>query len=154
MGNQEAVDIVIALCMPEKKLGHAADIQKHDDVDYGCVNVSPSSKLRRISLVKQQKGPICSPSYRKTIDSWKDSEDNFACENQSPPSKSRKISLAKKLNIEAEFPMKENCVHKKWPASVGLVTACKELVNLAVSRGSLDDITVMIIDLSHFRCNS
>ncbi|KAD2803953.1 hypothetical protein E3N88_37330 [Mikania micrantha] len=33
----------------------------------------------------------------------------------------------------------------------GLVDACKELVNLAVKRGSLDDITVMILDLKSFR---
>ena len=32
-----------------------------------------------------------------------------------------------------------------------LVDACKELVNLGVSRGSLDDITVMIIDLKAFQ---
>ncbi|KAI5352253.1 hypothetical protein L3X38_005144 [Prunus dulcis] len=40
------------------------------------------------------------------------------------------------------------------PASGGLVAACKELVNLALSRGSLDDITVMIIDLNHFDASS
>ncbi|KAI7727323.1 hypothetical protein M8C21_027595 [Ambrosia artemisiifolia] len=33
----------------------------------------------------------------------------------------------------------------------GLVSACKELVNLAVKRGSLDDITVMILDLKSFQ---
>ncbi|KAJ0895898.1 putative protein-serine/threonine phosphatase [Helianthus annuus] len=33
----------------------------------------------------------------------------------------------------------------------GLVGACKELVNLAVKRGSLDDITVMILDLKSFQ---
>ncbi|XP_076941622.1 putative protein phosphatase 2C 14 [Bidens hawaiensis] len=33
----------------------------------------------------------------------------------------------------------------------GLVDACKELVNLAVKRGSLDDITVMIVDLKAFQ---
>ncbi|XP_076884774.1 putative protein phosphatase 2C 14 [Bidens hawaiensis] len=35
--------------------------------------------------------------------------------------------------------------------SHGLVDACKELVNLAIKRGSLDDITVMIIDLKAFQ---
>ncbi|KAI3733453.1 hypothetical protein L6452_12896 [Arctium lappa] len=33
----------------------------------------------------------------------------------------------------------------------GLVEACKELVNLGVSKGSLDDITVMIVDLKAFQ---
>ncbi|KDP26688.1 hypothetical protein JCGZ_17846 [Jatropha curcas] len=154
VGNQEAVDTVIALCMPEKKMGSIGDIQKDDDVNYGCVNISPSSKLRRVSLVKQQKVLKHSPSNKQTVDSWKDMQDNFACENESPPSKSRRISLVKRINVKNDSPIKENTVHKKRSASMGLVSACKELVNLAVSRGSLDDITVMIIDLNHFKCNN
>lgn len=143
--------------MPEKKIGAAGDVQQSDDVDYGCVNVSPSSKLKRISLVKQQKEWRHSPSYKKVVDSWKDSEDDFACENDSPPIKTRRISLVKRINVKTESPIKENSPNKKRPpasVSAGLVDACKELVNLAVSRGSLDDITVMIIDLNHFRHNS
>ncbi|KAF2289256.1 hypothetical protein GH714_032470 [Hevea brasiliensis] len=38
VGNQEAVDTVISLCKPEKKLGSTGDIQKDDDVYFGCVN--------------------------------------------------------------------------------------------------------------------
>jgi protein phosphatase 1L len=74
-------------------------------------------------------------------------------ENESPPPKSRRISLVKRVNMKTESPSKENISYKRRPPHGGLVAACKELVNLAVSRGSLDDITVMIIDLNHFRCN-
>ncbi|KAF3431185.1 hypothetical protein FNV43_RR25915 [Rhamnella rubrinervis] len=265
VGNQEAVDIVKRFCPIEKKLGSSIDCLKNNGDDHGCVNVSPSSKLRRISLVKQSKGMSQSPTYKKTLDSWKDSgneflsedenspskprrissvkqvntkiesptkensgyknrpasggpmnvcngqvnklgsigdclkdngdvkgclnsspssklrnrillvkqqeglnespiykktvscwkgcENEFVSENESPPMKSQRISLVKRLNTKIESPTKENSGHRKRPAS-GLVDACKELVNLAVSRGSLDDITVMIIDLNHFRCNS
>ncbi|KAK7839936.1 putative protein phosphatase 2c 14 [Quercus suber] len=49
-------------------------------------------------------------------------------------------------------PTKESISYKMSKStSNGLVAACEELVGLAVSRGSLDDITVMIIDLNHFR---
>lgn len=154
VGNQEAVDMVISLCMAEKNVGTTGDIPEDNDIDYGCVNVSPSSKLRRISLVKQLKESRHSPSYKKKVCSWKDNEDDFACENESPPTKSRKISLVKRINIKTESPIKENSWYKKRSPSVVLENACKELVNLAVSRGSLDDITVMIIDLNHFRHDS
>ena len=119
------------------------------------MNVSPSSKLRRISLVKRPKGMCQSPSYKKTINRRKGNDDNFASENESPPSKSRRISLAKRVNMKTLSPTKENISYKRRrTTSGGLVAACEELVNLAVSRGSLDDITVMIIDLNHFRSNS
>lgn len=230
--------MVTRLCSVQKKLGHSGDLLKDNVEDYGCVSVSPSSKLRRISLVKQLKGAQ-SPGYKKTVNSWKesendfpsenesppsksrislvkrvnmknespkketqslgykktdnswkDSENDFASENESPPSKSRKISLVKRVNMKNESPIKDTQSpgYKKtvnsWkdsendfpsenesppsksrrislvkrvnmkiqPAPGGLVAACKELVNLALSRGSLDDITVMIIDLNHFRC--
>ncbi|CAL2231204.1 unnamed protein product [Prunus armeniaca] len=188
VGNQEAIDTVTRLCSVQKKLGPSGDLLKDNVEDYGCVSVSPSSKLRRISLVKKLKGTQ-SPGYKKTVNSWKESENDFPSENERPPSKSR-ISLVKRVNMRNESPIKETQSpgYKKnvnsWkdsendfpienesppsksrrislvkrvnmkiqPASGGLVAACKELVNLALSRGSLDDITVMIIDLNHFRC--
>ena len=66
-----------------KRLG-SGGLSKENDEDYGCVNVSPSSKIRRVSLVKQQKETSQSPRYKKNMDSWKDNEDDFACENGSP----------------------------------------------------------------------
>ncbi|KAJ0038460.1 hypothetical protein Pint_22863 [Pistacia integerrima] len=153
VGTQESVDTVKRL-LAGKTLGPSRDFSKENDENYGCVSVSPSSKLRRISLVKQPKVTTPSPKCKKTADSWKDSEDDFGCEFGSPPSKSRRISLIKKINIKTEPSNQENTGFKKSPPSVGLMAACKELANLAVSRGTLDDITVMIIDLNHFRSNS
>lgn len=137
------------------KLGSIGDCLKDNGDVNVSLNSSPSSKLLdRILLVKQQKGSSESPIYKKTVSSWKDCENEFVSENESPPLKSQRISLVKRLNTKIESPTKENSGHRKRPASGGLVDACKELVNLAVSRGSLDDITVMIIDLNHFRSNS
>ncbi|PRQ40169.1 putative protein-serine/threonine phosphatase [Rosa chinensis] len=129
---------------------------KDADNDFSSENESPPSKSRRLSMLKRvnmkTESPIkekCGCKIRPTC-----GENEFASENESPPSKSRRISLVKRVNMKSESPIKENSGYKMRPASGGLVTACKELVNLTLSRGSLDDITVMIIDLNHFRCNS
>ncbi|KAL9420842.1 hypothetical protein AB3S75_038416 [Citrus x aurantiifolia] len=148
VGNQEAVDIVKRL-LAGKAMGTLGDFSKDNDEDYGCVNVSPSSKIRRVSLFKQAKDASLSPRCKKTI-----SEDDFASELGSPSSKSRRISIIKRINVKTESSSQENTYYKKSPASSGLMAACKELANLAMSRGSLDDITVMIIDLNRFRCTS
>ncbi|XVE85175.1 hypothetical protein DITRI_Ditri17bG0070400 [Diplodiscus trichospermus] len=151
VSSQEAVDIVSRL-MVGKRLRASAGASKENDDEYGYVNVSPSSKIRRVSLVKQQKETSPSPRYKKNIESWKDNEDDFACENGSPPAKLRRISLVKRTSMKPESPSQENAIFKKRPSSAGLMAACKELVSLAVSRGSLDDITIMIIDLNYFKC--
>ncbi|KAJ7948970.1 putative Phosphatase 2C family protein [Quillaja saponaria] len=151
---QEAVDTVMRFCPIGNKQGPLGNIPKDSNDDYGCVNISPSSKLRRISLVKQPRGTSLSTCSMKTFKSWKGTEEEFVCENESPPSKSQRISLVKRVNKKIESPTKENSTFKKKSVSGGLEAACKELVNLAVSRGSLDDITVMIIDLNHFRYNN
>ncbi|EOY00658.1 Phosphatase 2C family protein, putative [Theobroma cacao] len=188
VSSQEAVDIVARL-LSGKRLGAAGGLSNEHDEDFGCVNVSPSSKIRRVSLVKQQKETSQSPRYKKNIDSWKDNEspsskirrvslvkqqketsqspkynqkidswkvneDDVGCENGSPPSKLRRISLVKRISMKPESPRQENTSFKKGPSSAGLMAACKELASLAVSRGSLDDITIMIIDLNHFGCNA
>lgn len=139
----------------EKRLVHSSVVQKDHEDDYGHVNVSLSAKLRRISLVKKQKGTDKDPSYKKTTSIWKGTiEDDLPSENESPPpSKSRRTSLVKRVNMKTQSPAEETINHERRPAS-RLVDTCKELVNLAVSRGSLDDITVMIIDLNQFKCNS
>ncbi|CAN1312948.1 Probable protein phosphatase 2C 14 [Linum perenne] len=142
VGNQEAIDIVTKLCMPEKKAGLLGE----DEIEFGCVNVSPSSKLRRVSLVKQKQSLQKQSPHKKTTENCC-KDDGFPTENDAPPLKSRRINLVKKINMKIESPDKENT---KIIESE-LASATKELVNLAVSRGSLDDITVMIIDLSYFR---
>ncbi|KAM6562315.1 hypothetical protein CsatB_022313 [Cannabis sativa] len=158
VGNQEAIDTVKqSLCSVEKKLGPSSGdyLKENDYSEYGLVNVSPSSKLRRVSLVKQAKKGLMitkSPSYKKTsnnngLNLKNQSEHDFIVnESESPPSKSRRISLAKRVNTKMDSPTKLS--------SKELVAACKELVNLAVNKGSLDDITVMIIDLNQFRLNN
>ncbi|OMO60249.1 phosphatase 2C (PP2C)-like protein [Corchorus capsularis] len=212
VSSQEAVDIVARVLGGKKLVAPGVISKENEDDFYGCVNVSPSSKIRRVSLVKQQKETCQSPRYNKHIDS----EDDYACENGSPPSKLRRISQVKRISMKPDSPNQENntklvapgvigkeneddygCVNvspsskirrvslvkqqketglikrkiipylkpdspsqenntkfMKKPSSSGLMAACKELVNLAVSRGSLDDITIMIIDLNQFRCNT
>lgn len=132
------------------KLGSTGGCTEDNGEGNGSLNESPSSKLRsRILPVAQPKERLSHPPIcKKTVSSWND------CENESPPLKSQRTSLVKRVNTKIESPTKANCGNRKRPATGGLVDACKELVNLAVSRGSLDDITVMIIDLNHFRCNS
>ncbi|XVF85066.1 hypothetical protein PTKIN_Ptkin17bG0088500 [Pterospermum kingtungense] len=153
VSSQEAVDVVTRL-LAGKRLCASAGLSKENDEDYGCVNVSPSSKIRRVSLLKQQKEASQSPRYKKDIKSWKDNEDEIACENGSPPSKLRRISLVKRISMKPESPSQENTSLRKRPYSAGLMAACKELVSLAVGRGSLDDITIMIIDLNYFKCKT
>ncbi|CBI16793.3 unnamed protein product, partial [Vitis vinifera] len=126
VGNQEAVDTVMRSGSIERKLGPSGGghFQKENDGGYFSVNTSPASKLRRISLLKQP----------KTM--------------SHPPSKARRISLVKRLNMKTQSPRQEKS-YKKSFASSRLVAACKELMNLALTRGGLDDITVMIIDLTY-----
>ncbi|XP_028776543.1 probable protein phosphatase 2C 14 [Neltuma alba] len=145
VSNQEAVDTVTRFLRNEEKICSLEDVQNDIDADYGQVNVSPSSKLRRVSLVKQSRG------NRRNLNGWNEvGEDDFGCENESPPSKSRRISLVKRVSMKKETSVKESNMCKKSTASK-LLVACKELVNLAMKRGALDDITVMIIDLIHYK---
>lgn len=138
-------------CLVEKKPGANADTENVNNDEFGCISTSPSPKLRRVSLVKQKKRMGQSPGYRKRINCWKENVNDFGSENESPPHKAQRISLVNQMKMKQQTPNQENSISKKKPTSGGLVSACKELVNLALSRGSLDDITVMIIDLNHFK---
>ncbi|OWM89692.1 probable protein phosphatase 2C 14 [Punica granatum] len=157
VGNQEAIDIISRLCMKEMKPLKLTDLRQDDNDDtYGRVNVSPSSKLRRVALVKQQKrASQQSPNHLRTCATMNGDteEDDISCEIDGPPSKLRKISLMNRINPKPDHPSQENSLNAGF-SSIGIVAACKELANLAVSRGSLDDITIMIIDLNCFRCNN
>lgn len=145
--NQEAVDTVTRSVCLVKKLGSTGDLRKETEDELGCVSTSPSSKIKRISILKPPQKIINkrSPSHKKTVDISKESEEHdFGCESYySPPLKVRRTSALKQRNTR-----------KRPPAYGGLADACAGLVNLAVSRGALDDITVMIIDLNHFRCRA
>ncbi|CAL1395314.1 unnamed protein product [Linum trigynum] len=152
--NQEAVDIVTASCMPEKKSGpllwdgiecgrvnvSPVDIvtascmpEKKsgplllDGIECGQVNVSPSSKLRRVSLVKQQE----QHRLQKPSPTHKEEEEEFPSENDIPPLKLRRITLAKKIKTKTESSLIKENIQKSPPSIAGLPGACKELVNLA-----------------------
>ncbi|KAH7857652.1 hypothetical protein Vadar_015014 [Vaccinium darrowii] len=148
VGNQEAVDIVVRSCLLEKKLGPITDNRNGNGDRFGVLSPSTSPVIQRVALVKPKKKIGQSRSKRKTV-SRKERENGFACENESPPSKIQRISS--QMNMKIRSPNQERSSYKERPASSGLMAACNELVNLAVTRGSLDDITVMIIDLNHFR---
>ncbi|XP_021853250.2 probable protein phosphatase 2C 14 [Spinacia oleracea] len=119
--------------------------------DFCNENESPASKLRKTSVFSHENMKILSPSpsYRKTesTSTVKNGFSDFCNENESPPSKMRRTSVFSHKSMNTQSPSREN----KRPVSDGLVAACKKLVNLAVSRGSMDDITVMVVDLKHFR---
>ncbi|KAJ0242897.1 protein phosphatase 2C 14 [Hirschfeldia incana] len=121
VSNQEAVDIVLSVQGQRKTPRESED----ENLFKGLVNVSPSSKLRRVSLVK------CAKPYHS------ENESPYH-EMGSPPSKARKITALKRIKMKSE---------SSW-----VKEASKELVNLAVSRGSMDDITVVIVDLNHYKC--
>ncbi|KAF8089786.1 hypothetical protein N665_0497s0026 [Sinapis alba] len=128
VSNQEAVDTVLSVQAQRKTPRESED----ESLFKGLVNVSPSSKLRRVSLVKQRKDllPVQSPYHSENVSPYH--------EIGSPPSKSRKINALKRIKMKSE---------SSWAKE-----ASKELVNLAVSRGSMDDITVVIVDLYHYKC--
>ncbi|KAL2903455.1 putative protein phosphatase 2C 14 [Bienertia sinuspersici] len=157
VGNQEAIDIVLQSCVIEKKPELSSDdlenmnqkSLKENEDEYACVNTSSSPKVKRVSVIKRKKKTTPSPSYRKieNISTVKVDLSEFDCENDSPPAKLRRTSLFPHKNMKTDSPRKEN----KRPIVEGLVAACKKLANLAVSRGSMDDITVMLVDLKHFR---
>ncbi|XP_043703946.1 uncharacterized protein LOC122654041 [Telopea speciosissima] len=156
VGGQEAVDTATRSCLAANKQRSTVNLWKEDDDGFGCENLSPPSKARRISLVKQQKVKIQSPSkesgrYKKN--NLRKDENESSGENLSPSSKLQKIPLIKQHKVKIHVQNQENN-HFQQRNSGGLMAACKELVNLAVSRGSLDDITVMIIDLEKFKCKS
>lgn len=129
VSNQEAVDTVLSVQAQRKTPRETED----EGLIKGLVNVSPSSKLRRVSLVKQQKElfPVQSPYHSEN-------ESPYYHEMGSPPSKARKITVLKRIKMKSE---------SSWAKE-----ASKELVNIAVSRGSMDDITVVIVDLNHYKC--
>ncbi|KAI3452664.1 hypothetical protein Pfo_009328 [Paulownia fortunei] len=149
VSNQEAVDVVMQSCSGGKKQPLRSSPGKKGSL-YPCTSASPSSKSPTVSLDKSKR--IFHPTgHKMSTVQQKRSEDELCCENGSPPSKSRRISLVKQMKIKTHFPSNENRFLIEKPAYGGLLAACKELVNLAVARGSLDDITVMIVDLNHYR---
>ncbi|KAH9614976.1 hypothetical protein KSS87_014095 [Heliosperma pusillum] len=149
VGCQEAVDVVLQSILSESKNypfdnKNKRSLEESND-EYGCISTNSSPKLKRISLIKQKQQitPRAS-SFRKKMNAKTVRED---AENESPPSKLRRTALFSQKNMKIQSPNQENTK----PSSVRLVAACKELVNRALIKGGMDDITVMIIDLNHFK---
>ncbi|CAK9186697.1 unnamed protein product, partial [Ilex paraguariensis] len=121
VGNQEAVDIVMGTCSVDKKPEPTGDPEKENDNEFGCI------RRQEMKMILAMKTKVL------------------------PPTKARRVSLVSQMKVHPQSPNQENSSYKKRPAPGRLVAACKELVNLAVARGSLDDVTVMIIDLNQFK---
>ncbi|XP_048502714.2 uncharacterized protein LOC104897184 [Beta vulgaris subsp. vulgaris] len=155
VGNQEAIDIVLQSRVIEKK--HELPFDDLDnkitrvlnDDKYACISTSSSPKVKRVSVIKQKRNTNLSPSDRKTeiISTVKRGVFDFESENESPPAKLRRTSLFPHNNMKIQSPRSEN---NKKSVSEGLLAGCKKLANLAASRGSMDDITVMVVDLKQF----
>ncbi|KAJ4960331.1 hypothetical protein NE237_020241 [Protea cynaroides] len=157
VGSQEAVDTVTRSCLAANKQRSNVNLWKEGDGESDCENVNPPPKVRRISLVKQQKVKNHSPSkencgYKKSH-LRKDENESYG-ENLSPSLKLQRISLMKQPQMKIHLQNQENNHHQQTTISSGLMATCKELVNLAVNRGSMDDITVMIINLKKFQFKS
>ncbi|KAK1403254.1 Protein-serine/threonine phosphatase [Heracleum sosnowskyi] len=115
------------------------------------IEFSPSSKALKPLLANQTNMKLRGQSQENSIYQRKENINDFAGEDENPPSKAQEISPAIQMKIQHKAPSQQHSIDKKELTSGGLVAACKELANLALSRGSLDDITVMIIDLHHLR---
>ncbi|XP_055819265.1 probable protein phosphatase 2C 14 [Solanum dulcamara] len=152
VGNQEAIDLLMQSCLREKRMQLPVATSNEKEGKFDCVSKSPSPKLRRVSLIKSNRGRSRSPCFKKTVSNWMTNEGEFANENEGPPAKTRQVSTVNqtKMNMKIYCPNQEKSGLNHKQHSNALVSACRDLGNLAVSRGSSDDITVMIIDLTHF----
>lgn len=104
--------------------------------------------MQSCSSVKKQQ--IRNPSGRKMANIRQRGSADECCggEDGSPLAKCRRVSVVKQTKMRTRFPDNKNRVLERR-----LLAACKKLADLAVDRGSLDDITVMIIDLNHYNMN-
>lgn len=147
VSNQDAVDIVMRSCSGDTK--QLAKSPGKNCNTYPCSNASPISKSPRISVLKPRRIIHSTSHNMSNVQQEKSVE--FCQENGSPPSKCRRISSAKQMKIKSHFSNNENEEVAGKRVCSPLLAACKELADLAVTRGSLDDITVMIVDLNCFR---
>ncbi|MQL90083.1 hypothetical protein Taro_022663, partial [Colocasia esculenta] len=88
-------------------------------------------------------------NIRTEIDTEAD-ENQFGCENTSPHAKLRRMEKVKQQHKVPNCPGAEEVDFTRGPGICSLTVACRRLAGIAKMRGSLDDITVLIIDLSHF----
>ncbi|XP_073145306.1 probable protein phosphatase 2C 14 [Henckelia pumila] len=146
VGSQEAVDVVLQACSVNKQVTKSPK----ETVHCCCVNDISISRSPRVSFVKSRRR--CHQASHENMSAYlKLGEDDFGCENTCLQSKCPQVSTAKQMKAKTS-PLSSNGEDglTEKPVSGELVRACKELVHLAVTRGSLDDITVMIVDLRHY----
>ncbi|XP_073035471.1 probable protein phosphatase 2C 14 isoform X1 [Primulina eburnea] len=145
VGNQEAVDVVLQACSANKNV-----MKSPQEIVHCCVNDISISRSPRFSFIRSRR--ICHhASHEKMTTYLKLGEGDLCCENTSPQFKCPRVSTVKEMNAKTTS-VPSNGGDEGWTENLvcgELVRACKDLANLAVSRGSLDDITVMIVDLRH-----
>ncbi|KZV40036.1 hypothetical protein F511_12431 [Dorcoceras hygrometricum] len=144
VGSQEAVDVVLQSCSVNKQLTRSPQ-----GIVCHCVQDISISRSPRVSFVKPRR--ICHQACHEKMNAYlKRGGDDFCCENMSPQSKCPRVRTAEQMTVKTS-PLPGNGDEDlvEEPVCGDLVRACKELVNLSVSRGGLDDITVMIVDLRH-----
>ncbi|XP_043725493.1 uncharacterized protein LOC122672049 [Telopea speciosissima] len=108
--SQEAVAIATRNCLAANKQ-RSNVLWKEDDGESDCDNVSPPSKVRRISRVKQQKVKNHSQSKENVL--WKEDDEESDCDNVSPPSKVHRISRVKQQKVKNHSQSKENVLWKE-----------------------------------------
>ncbi|CAH9107445.1 unnamed protein product [Cuscuta epithymum] len=170
VGNQEAIDVVMQSCQKETTPSQPKnDNSKENEFEFNCKSTSPSPKLKRISMVKSNKGrerefgnenesPAAVKSLRISLGKssiWKETADSdFIRENGSPVKAQRTSVAHSSIRVSSRSPCSrrsDDSLKENEENSYSLVAACQRLANLAVTRGSWDDVTVMIVDLGHFK---
>ncbi|KAG9152010.1 hypothetical protein Leryth_002270 [Lithospermum erythrorhizon] len=144
-------------------------IQPFSEESFSCENDSPPSKTRRVSEtgqrilklqsprkemmdpdIDQTKMNIQSPQAKMSVKSPQVKVHFQSPNKENSPFKVQYSSEMAPEKLRVQSPTMEICDSKTKSAMGGLVAACKELASLAVSRGSLDDITVMVVELNQF----
>lgn len=129
---------------------------KGNTSDFDSQNESSPLKSRLSSLLVHKSSVIQSPKIvnerpfsEGLVDASavKEKLSDLESQNENPAAKLRRTSLFAHKSVNLQSPRTEN----KRPFSEGLLGSCRKLANLAVSRGSMDDITVMLVDLKHFK---
>ncbi|KAH9320013.1 hypothetical protein KI387_021782 [Taxus chinensis] len=122
VSNQEAVDIARPFCLQENQ-GHNSSPKLFEKGEEWNENCSPLPKARKISL-----GSVPKVMKLRTVNGNYADLGSFDQDLRENP----KMSGSQPLSM------------------TGPMVACKKLVELSLSRDTLDDVSVMIVDLRHF----
>ena len=126
--------------------------------DFKCFQVGNQEAIEVVNRcmtnvsLKQKKACRVKQIKSRVNNNWKESENHFTSESNEPQRKARRVSFVNQAKSTTHNQDQNgNQDQDHGLTHDGLMDSCKELVNLAVSRGSLDDITVMIVDLKAFQ---